>query len=116
MPTWITGLFVVLLAASAVSLLLARRGRTFGGGSAASGWVDGSMTITSVVVGEPDRTGASNCTVTGTVVGPGAPAVEVYGRMVSPSASHTPTVGQDLPVVYKPGKVDSTWRFGTLSD
>ncbi|WP_026918435.1 hypothetical protein [Gordonia shandongensis] len=116
MPNWIIALFVALLVASLVSLILARRGHGFGQASAASGYVDGTLTITGGVAGDADRNGQRVCTITGIIVGPGAAAVEVYRRIILTADDVVPAVGLDQPVVYKPGKVESTWRFGTLSD
>lgn len=84
--------------------------------SAGRGYVQGVITVTSAVLGEPDRTGARNCTLTGTITGDGTPPAEVYGQVVIPAGAVEPYPGLDQPVVYKPGKEDSTWRFGSLPD
>lgn len=107
---------MALLAVTAISMLVSRRGGRFGTPTGGAGYVEGSMTITSAATGEMDRNGERRCTVTGTVVGPGASAVEVYGPILLPSGARVPFAGEERPVVYKPGKAESTWRFGTLPD
>ena len=109
-------LLIALLIVSMISLYMNRRGTGFGSATADRGFVQGTMTITSAVVGHPDRDGARNCTVAGTIIGPGTAPAEVYGRVVIPGGSIEPFAGQEQPVVFKPGKEDSTWRFGTLPD
>ncbi len=117
MPTWIPVLFTALLIVSALSMVFNRRGTRLGGGySEAQGYVEGTMTIVSAAAGAIDRNGERTCTVTGMVVGPGAAAVEVYGRVRLPSGARVPQSGDDRSVIYKPGKEDATWRFGTLAD
>lgn len=116
MPSWIPALFVALLIVTAISLFMSRRGRGFSSPTAGRGYVEGTMTVTSAVLGDPDRDGARNCTITGTITGPDSSPAEVYGRIVIPAGSVEPYPGLDQPVVYKPGKEDSTWRFGTLPD
>ncbi|GAA4683196.1 hypothetical protein [Gordonia humi] len=115
MPTWIPVLLVALLIVSAISLIM-RRGPGRGAVSAGRGYAQGTLTVTSAVLGDPDKNGARNCTVTGTIVASGSAPAEVYGRIVLPAGATEPYPGLEQPVVYKPGKEDSTWRFGTLPD
>ncbi|GEE03915.1 hypothetical protein nbrc107696_43610 [Gordonia spumicola] len=119
MPSWILVLFTALLIVSVILLKVSRGNGPaggFGAPSASRGWADGTLTVTSAASGAMDRNGERTCTVTGMIVGPGAAAVEVYGRVVLPSGATQPRTGEEIPVVYKPGKEESTWRFGTLSD
>ena len=116
MPNWISALLLVFLIATVVSLYMSRRGQGFGSASAARGYVEGVMTVTSAVLGDPDRDGARLCTVAGTIMAADSSPAEVYGRIVVPAGAVEPYPGLDQPVVFKPGKEDSTWRFGTLSD
>lgn len=119
MPSWILVLFTALLIVSVILLKVSRGNGPAGGFGMASsgrGYVDGTMTITSAASGAMDRNGARTCTIAGTIIGPDTPGVEVYGRVVLPSGTVEPKPGEDRPVVYKPGKEESTWRFGTLSD
>lgn len=116
MSSWIPTLFIALIIVTAISLFMSRRGRGFPAATASRGYVEGTMTVTSAALGHPDRDGARHCTITGTIAGPESAPAEVYGRLVLPAESVEPYPGLDQPVVYKPGKEDSTWRFGTLGD
>ncbi|MFT4126739.1 MAG: hypothetical protein QM662_10975, partial [Gordonia sp. (in: high G+C Gram-positive bacteria)] len=75
----------------------------------------GELTVTGVGDrGEPDRNGELFCTVAGTVLGPGTDPEEVYGTLVVTEKMPWPSPGTTYPVVYRPGKVSTSWRFGEL--
>ncbi|MGB3697304.1 MAG: hypothetical protein WBA05_07715 [Gordonia sp. (in: high G+C Gram-positive bacteria)] len=116
MPVWITVVFILLVATTIAALLMQRRGRgLFGGADAASGFQQGTFTVTGLGrANPPDKNGHRYCTVTGTIIGPEIAPTEVYGTRVLGPDEVTPGVGSDFPVIYRPGKVDSTWRFGSL--
>ena len=119
--SYVVLLVMVLIVGGVLSLIAARNARMGGGGflrkaTAESGYVDGTLTVTNAVQGAADRNGDRTFTVTGMIIGPGAPAVEVYGQWTMRSGGRVPIPGQDMPVVYRPEKVESTWRFGTLAD
>ncbi|GAC62853.1 hypothetical protein GSI01S_46_00060 [Gordonia sihwensis NBRC 108236] len=119
MPVWISVVFILIVATSLVAMLMQRRGRRmFGGGvDAASGYVEGTLTVTGLGrQNEPDKNGSRYCTISGTIIGPQIAPTEVYGTQVLGADDVAPTVGASMPVVYRPGKVDSTWRFGVLGD
>lgn len=112
--------FIIVLVAVLVMLVMQwRRGR--GGGlsqAAAAQYVQGTLTVTGVSnrPGEAaaDKNGESYCTVSGTITGPQTAPTEVYATTVIGALGQWPHVGADMPVMYKPGKAESTWRFGTL--
>lgn len=117
MPLWISVVFILLVATTIVAILMRRSGgRGFGGNvDAASGYVDGTLTVTGVgSEGAADKDGRRYCTISGTILGPQIPPTDVYGRLILGSSEPSPGVGADLPVVYRPGKVESSWRFGAL--
>ncbi|MBM7366251.1 hypothetical protein [Gordonia hydrophobica] len=116
MPVWITVVFVLLVVTSIVAILMRRGGgRGFGSIDAASGFVDGTLTVTGVgAEGAADKDGRRYCTVSGTILGPQTAPTDVYGHLVLGATEPSPGVGTDLPVVYRPGKVESSWRFGAL--
>ena len=109
-------MLVVLLA-----LFVMQRGRRpggaglFGGGGAGS-FVQGTFTVTGVsdrpAIG--DKNDQMFCTVSGTIVGPDTAPTDVYGDLVVAGKTPWPQVGSDMPVVYKPGKAETSWRFGNL--
>lgn len=108
--------FAILLAVVAVVLITQFRGRQIGGfkGSAA-GWAQGTFTVTGVTDRpDADSKGQAFCTVSGTIVGPGTGPTEVYGTLVLDEGQPWPNLGSDFPVVYKPGKAETSWRFGEL--
>lgn len=114
MPSWITVVFILLIAATLASFLIGRT-RTGTRGTAAAGYQSGTLTVTGVSGrGETDKNGAAYFTVSGTIIGGETAPTEVYGTLVLATGDPDPFVGQDLPVVYKPGKTSTTWRFGTL--
>ncbi|MDL9936826.1 hypothetical protein QSJ18_08750 [Gordonia sp. ABSL1-1] len=116
---WLTLVFVILLAAALAAMLISRqRGRTAGtlGGGQIGQFVQGTLTVTGVSDrgdSAVDKNGERYCTLSGTIVGPETMPTEVYGTLVL-GADPAPYVGQDLPVVYKPNKAVTTWRFGAL--
>lgn len=112
--------FAVILAAAAVALIIQfQRGRRPKELSAqqASQFEQGTLTVTGVSdrPAEADAKGEVYATISGTIVGPSTPPTDVYTTTVLNLANDPwPRLGDDLPVVYKPGKVDSSWRIGTL--
>ncbi|RPA58107.1 hypothetical protein EF294_16985 [Gordonia oryzae] len=116
---WITVSIAILLAVMAVAMIKQMRGRRVGGigGGArgAAGLVQGTMTLTGVSERpQADSVGEAFCTVSGTIVGPGTRPAEVYGTMVLGQGQPWPQIGSELPVVYKPGKAETSWHFGEL--
>ncbi|MFW0787201.1 hypothetical protein AAFP35_22105 [Gordonia sp. CPCC 206044] len=116
---WLAVAFSVILAALVVALVVqwqrGRNPRPLGAAKAAQ-FVQGTLTITGVSE-RPDTGDAKGerfCTVSGTIVGPQTNPAEVYGTLVLGETDPWPQIGADLPVVYKPGKATSTWRFGEL--
>lgn len=109
-------MFILLVATSIIAIVMRRGGgRGFGNADAASGFVGGTLTVTGVgSEAAADKNGQRYCTVSGTILGPDAAPTEVYGRLVLTAVENSPEVGADLPVVYRPGKVESSWRFGSL--
>ena len=89
-------------------------GGLFGGGSA--GFVEGTLTVTGVSdpAEQGDKNGDMFCTVSGPLIGPDTAPADVYGHLVLGANSPWPKVGTDMPVVYKPGKAETSWRFGSL--
>ncbi|MFZ2509724.1 MAG: hypothetical protein WAW85_01345 [Gordonia sp. (in: high G+C Gram-positive bacteria)] len=114
MPTWITVVFILLIVATLASFLIGRS-RSGVRGGAAAGYESGSFTVTGVSGrGDADKNGAAYCTVSGTIIGAATAPTEVYGTLVLGTGDADPVIGQELPVIYKPGKKATTWRFGTL--
>lgn len=116
MPNWVTIVFILLIAGTIASFFIGR-GRRPGGGAAAAaaGYAAGTLTVTGVSGrGDADKNGNANFTVSGTVVGDATAPTEVYGTLILGAGDPEPFVGQELPVIYKPGKTAGTWRFGTL--
>ena len=115
MAPWITVVFILLIAATIASIFLGP-GRGFGGSaSTSSGYASGTMTVTGVSGrGEADKNGQVYFTVSGTIIGADTAPTEVYRTMVLPAEAADPYIGEERPVVYKPGKTATTWRFGTL--
>ncbi|MAU84783.1 hypothetical protein VX037_01700 [Gordonia sp. Z-3] len=111
--------FTVVIAAVLVALVVQwQRGRSPQGlsGARAAQFVQGTFTVTGVSErpDQGDAKGERFCTVSGTIVGPQTEPAEVYGTLVLGDADPWPQIGADLPVVYKPGKATSSWRFGEL--
>ncbi|MGW5524249.1 hypothetical protein [Gordonia sp. NPDC003950] len=113
---WITITIAVLLAALAVGMIMQMRGRRIGGFSGGgAGYEQGTLTVTGVSDRpQPDSKGEVFCTVSGVINGPGTSPTEVYGTMVLTDGASWPQVGSDHPVVYRPGKAETSWRFGEL--
>lgn len=82
----------------------------------ASKFVQGSFTVTGVS-NRPDQ-GDSNgerfCTISGTITGEQTHPTEVYGTLTLGEFDPWPQIGADLPVLYKPNKAATSWRFGVL--
>ncbi len=114
MPTWITVVFVLLIVATLASFLIGRS-RSGAGGGAGAGFESGTFTVTGVSGrGETDKNGAAYFTMSGTIIGAATAPTEVYGTLVLGGDEPDPYIGQELAVVFKPGKTATTWRFGTL--
>ncbi|MYR04860.1 hypothetical protein GTV32_00230 [Gordonia sp. SID5947] len=116
---WLAVAFSAILAALLVAVLIQwQRGRNPRplDSSRAGQFVQGTLTITGVSdrPDQGDAKGERYCTVSGTIVGPQTDPAEVYGTLVFGERDSWPQIGADLPVVYKPGKATSTWRFGEL--
>ncbi len=56
------------------------------------------------------------CTISGTIVGPETNPTEVYGTLVLGAGDPWPQIGDDLPVLYKPQKAATSWRFGVMPE
>ncbi|MFT4042880.1 MAG: hypothetical protein QM673_06945 [Gordonia sp. (in: high G+C Gram-positive bacteria)] len=125
----ITIVFVVLLAGLVVVTVRGFQargaggtgGRGSGGGGLGggrgrgAGYAQGTLTVTGVSDRpDADSKGQAFCTVSGTIVGPGTAPTEVYGQMILDQGQPWPYLGSDHPVVYKPGKAESSWQFGAL--
>ncbi|WAC56266.1 hypothetical protein [Gordonia sp. SL306] len=116
---WLAVAFSAILAALLVALLVQwQRGRNPRplDPSRAGQFVQGTLTVTGVSdrPDQGDAKGERYCTVSGTIVGPQTDPAEVYGTLVFGENDPWPQIGADLPVVYKPGKATSSWRFGEL--
>ncbi|GAC56330.1 hypothetical protein GOHSU_04_02000 [Gordonia hirsuta DSM 44140 = NBRC 16056] len=117
MSNWVTIVFIVLIAAVLASFFFGRGRMSAGPGTtAASGYESGTLTVTGVSGrGAADKNGVAYFTVSGTIIGPSTSPTEVYGTLTLDTGDADPYVGQEVPVIYKPGKAATTWRFGTLS-
>ncbi|WP_043452163.1 hypothetical protein [Jongsikchunia kroppenstedtii] len=103
---------LVVLIVAAIAMFMQFRGRNpFGGGSSV-GMVQGTLTVTGVAdrPAEPDKNGQMFCTLSGTILGPETAPTEVYGTYIVGQMQTWPRVGDELPVSYKPGKAETTWR------
>ena len=119
MTDWFMGVVLIILVVTVIAMLLRRRGGFggFGGkpATAAAGFEQGTLTVTGISGrGAEDKNQQAYSTFTGTVLGASIPPTDIYGTLVVGAGDSELEVGQDLPVVYKPGKVTSTWRFGSL--
>lgn len=118
MGTWFTVAVIILLVATLAMIFARRSGRGLGqrvGG--ASGYESGTLTVTGVSGrGDADKNGVAYFTVSGTIIGNGTAPTEVYRTMLVNTGDPDPYIGQDMFVVYKPGKAATTWRFGTLGE
>lgn len=116
---WISVAFILILCAVLVAIMMQRRQ---GGGAEglspqkAAQYAQGVLTVTGVSERPPegDKNGQVYCTISGTILGDQTAPTEVYGSVVLGIADPWPQVGADIPVIYKPGKTDSSWRLGTL--
>ncbi|GAB06753.1 hypothetical protein M2359_003750 [Gordonia amarae] len=113
--------FIIVLVAVLVMLVMQWRGGRGGKGlsqAAAAQYVQGTFTVTGVSErpAETDKNGDSYCTISGTITGPQTNPTEVYGTLVIGALGSWPHHGSDMPVIYKPGKAETTWRFGTLEE
>lgn len=116
---WLAVAFSLMLAALLVVLLYQwQRGRNPRplDASRAAQFVEGRFTVTGISdrPEQGDAKGERFCTLSGTIVGPQTEPTEVYGTLVLGEADPWPQLGADLPVIYKPGKAMTTWRFGAL--
>lgn len=111
--------FAIILAAGAVALIISLRGRNQKAlkPQQAAQFEQGTLTVTGVSDRpmEGGSKGQAYATLSGTIVGPSIAPTDVYTTTVlNVEADQWPRPGEDLPVIYKPGKVDSSWRLGTL--
>lgn len=118
---WLTIAFVVMLSAVLVAVLIQRqRGGNPGTMSAnkAAQYAQGSLTVTGVSErpDQGDKNDQVYCTISGTILGDQTAPTEVYGTVVLSLNDPWPQIGSDLPVIYKPGKADSSWQIGQLPD
>ena len=79
-------------------------------------FAQGTFTVTGVSErpDHGDNKGERFCTLSGTITGPQTAPTEVYGTLVFGENDPWPQIGADLPVIFKPGKTESSWRFGEL--
>ncbi len=109
-------MLVVLLAVFVMQRGRRPGGGMFGGMGNAASFVEGTFTVTGVS-NRPDAGDKNDqmfCTVSGTIIGPDTAPTDVYGDLVLTGKTPWPQVGSDMPVVYKPGKTETSWRFGSL--
>lgn len=108
--------FIVLIAGALIALLMTFR-RNRGGSSGFGGFGGfqrtppeaGTLRITGVSP-RPAGQGEQFVTITGNLSGPSVPNETVYGRFAW-DANQWPFPGQDLPVLYPPGKPQH-WSIG----
>ncbi|MDF6103734.1 hypothetical protein P9A14_16930 [Gordonia hongkongensis] len=122
----LTVTFTLLIAALVVVLVVQwQRGRNPQPVSAAkaSQFVQGTFTVVGVsdrddepTKSAADKDGNRFCTISGTIVGPETSPTEVYGTLVLGAGDPWPQVGDDLPVLYKPQKAATSWRFGVMPE
>lgn len=109
----------MLAAMLAAGLIAWQRSRNPGTGTAVAGpgLEDGLLTLTGVSPRplEADSKGQVFVTVSGGIVGPTTAPTHVYRQLIVDFAARWPEVGDRLPVYYKVGKVDSSWRLGSLT-
>lgn len=117
---WLPILFAVILAAAAVALIVqmqrGRRPRQLSAQQIAQ-FEQGTLTLTGVSdrPDQADSKGEVYATISGTVIGPSITPTDVYTTTVlNLTGDAWPKIGDDLPVIYKPGKVESSWRIGSL--
>lgn len=75
--------------------------------------VPGTLTLTGVSDQpvEGDKNHQVFCTVSGTIIGPDTAPTAVYGRFVVPLSMSWPSIGDEIPVTYKPGKAETSWEL-----
>ncbi|MCT1355957.1 hypothetical protein [Gordonia sp. p3-SID1431] len=122
----LTVTFTLLIVALVVVLVVQwQRGRNPQPMSAAkaSQFVQGTFTVVGVsdrddepTKSAADKDGNRFCTISGTIVGPETSPTEVYGTLVLGAGDPWPQVGDDLPVLYKPQKAATSWRFGVMPE
>ncbi|PPJ17839.1 hypothetical protein C5E44_11635 [Nocardia nova] len=101
--------FIVLIAGALIALLMNFRGRGRFGGFRRGAQEAGTLRITGVSP-RPAAQGEQFVTITGTISGPSVAAETVYGRFAW-DVNQWPFPGEDLPVVYPPGKPQH-WQIG----
>ncbi|MDF0528861.1 hypothetical protein P0W64_07925 [Tsukamurella sp. 8F] len=110
---------LIMLGVLAMLFVTWQRSRSGGGRTMASkpGLEQGTLTLTGVTDRplDGDRNGDAFVTVTGTVTGPSTAPTPVYLTYAMKLGASWPEVGDEVPVVYKVGKVESSWKFGTLA-
>jgi len=103
---------LVVLIVAAVAMFMQFRGRSLRGGTPSADTMQGTLTVTGVSnrPAEPDKNGQMFCTVSGTILGPDTAPTEVYGTYVVGQMQTWPKIGDELPVSYRAGKAETTWR------
>ncbi len=117
MDTLVTIVFILIIGGAAVAAgryLWGRNNMSTDGLKPGSGFEDGMLTVTGVSdVGAADKNNQSFVTVSGTILGVSVAPTEVYGTLILDPSRDKPYIGEEIPVVYKPGKVATSWRFRT---
>ncbi|WP_019202694.1 hypothetical protein [Tsukamurella sp. 1534] len=112
---WIAILGVIL----AALVMGWRRSRKVVAGTAVAGpgMEDGVLTISGVTErpDDADQNGQAFATISGSITGPSARPTQVYRRLVMDFGQRWPEVGDQLPVYYKVGKVETSWEVGSLT-
>lgn len=109
-------MFVALLAALLIQWRRSRSGAPAGGQAGDprfSNRVPGTLTLTGVSDKpvEGDKNHQVFCTMSGTIAGPDTAPTDVYGRFVVPMSMMWPSIGDEIPVTYKPGKAETSWQL-----
>ncbi len=98
--------FLVMIVGSLVAVvMLYRRGRQ---GKPMTGAENGTLYVTGVSP-RPDVPGDQYVTISGNISGPSVVAHETYGRFAW-DVKQWPSVGDQIPVAYPPGKPDN-WQI-----
>lgn len=74
--------------------------------------ISGILTVTGVSKrGVVDKEGKLFCAISGTIIGPEISPTQVYRQFIFQETDSWPQIGAELPVTYRPGKVDASWRL-----
>lgn len=115
-------MFAAMLGAVLIQWRRSRPGQPTGGAPGDPRFVNrvpGTLKVTGVSDKpvEGDKNNQVFCTVSGTITGPDTPPTDVYGRFVVTMAMSWPSIGDEIPVTYKPGKAETTWEIaGPIGD